>query len=80
MFKRHLAFSEASERQNHSEVLYLNLFKKTTTCVVAKPLVCIIIVGVDSVSLYKSASLSVSESVCLFVCSLTPPKRRIPAI
>ena len=32
-------FSEASECQNHSEVLYLNLFKKTTTCVVAKPLV-----------------------------------------
>ena len=39
MFKRHLAFSEASDRQHHSEVLYLNLFKKTTTCVVAKPLV-----------------------------------------
>ena len=39
MYKRHLAFSEASGRQNHSEVLYLNLFKKTTTCVVAKPLV-----------------------------------------
>ena len=39
MYKRHLAFSEASERRNHSEVLYLNLFKKTTTCVVAKPLV-----------------------------------------
>ena len=39
VYKRHLAFSEASERRNHSEVLYLNLFKKTTTCVVAKPLV-----------------------------------------
>ena len=33
MFKSHLAFSEASDRQHHSEVLYLNLFKKTTTCV-----------------------------------------------
>ena len=29
MYKRHLAFSEASERRNHSEVLYLNLSKKT---------------------------------------------------
>ena len=27
------------KRRNHSEVIYLNLFKKTTTCVVAKPLV-----------------------------------------
>ena len=41
MFKRHLAFSEASDRQHHSKVLYLNLFKRTTTCVVAKPLVMI---------------------------------------
>ena len=39
VYKRHLAFSEASERRNHSEVLYLNLLKKTTTCAVAKPLV-----------------------------------------
>ena len=39
MYKRHLAFSEASERRNHSEVLYLNLSKKTITCLVAKPLV-----------------------------------------
>ena len=39
MYKRHLAFSEASERRNHSKVLYLNLFEKTTTCVVAKPLI-----------------------------------------
>ena len=39
VYKRHLAFSEASESRNHSEVLYLNLFKKTTTFVVAKPLV-----------------------------------------
>ena len=38
MYKRHLAFSEASERRNHNEVLYLNLFKKITTCVVLKPL------------------------------------------
>ena len=29
MYKRHLAVSEASERRNHSEVLYLNLSKKT---------------------------------------------------
>ena len=31
-------------------------------------------------SLYKSTSLSVSESVCLFVYSLTPPKGQTPAI
>ena len=55
VYKRHLAFSEASERRNHSEVLYLNLFKKTTTCVVAKPLV-----------LYQSNTMS----VCLFVITL----------
>ena len=45
MFKRHLAFSEASDRQHHSKVLYLNLFKRTTTCVVAKPLVMIILLS-----------------------------------
>ena len=33
VYKHHLEFSEASERRNHSEVLYLNLSKKTTTCV-----------------------------------------------
>ena len=31
------------------------------------------------ISLYESPSLSMSESVCLDVCSLTPPKRRTPA-
>ena len=40
----------------------LNSQRKYTTCVVAKLLV-------YSKSLYKSACLSVSESVCLFVCS-----------
>ena len=39
VYKRHLTFREASKRRNHSEVLYLNLIKKTITCVVAKPLV-----------------------------------------
>ena len=29
--------------------------------------------------IYQSASLSVSLCVCVFGCSLTPPKRRIPA-
>ena len=36
MYKRHVALSEASERRNHSEVLYLNLLKKITICVVEK--------------------------------------------
>ena len=44
MYKRHLKLSEVSEHQNHSEVLYLNLLKKTNTCVVAKPLVYIILI------------------------------------
>ena len=31
----------------------------------------------DFLSLYQSNRMSVSESVCVFVCSLTPTKRRI---
>ena len=31
---------------------------------------------VDYQSLYKTNRMSVSEFLCLFVCSLTPPKRR----
>ena len=36
-------------------------------------------VAVSILSLYQSTSLSVSEFVCLFGCSLTPPKGRTPA-
>ena len=35
--------------------------------------------GRFSIFLYQSTRLSVSEFVCLFVCSITPPKRRTPA-
>ena len=55
MQKRHLAFSEASGRRNHSEVPYLNLFEKTTTCIVAKPLVWMI--GLDKNIIYRTTQI-----------------------